>query len=103
LDQSHPLPTTKDFFCLFRKRFCVLFIIRGKTRVKENTYRWVSLCLFAEELKKTRSGGKKCHFLFVYYESIKQELNRKLTYECRWDERPKVKDEGSTRLTYTGL
>ena len=38
-----------------------------------------------------------------YYESIKQELNRKLTYECRWDERPKVKDEGSTRLTYTGL
>jgi hypothetical protein len=24
-------------------------------------------------------------------------------YECRWDERLKVKDEGSTSLTYTGL
>ncbi len=25
------------------------------------------------------------------------------TYECRCNERPKTKDEGSTRLSYTGL
>ena len=30
-------------------------------------------------------------------------INRKLIYECRCDERLKDKDEGSTRLTYTGL
>ena len=34
---------------------------------------------------------------------IKRELNRRLTYECRCDERLKVKSEGSARLTYTGL
>jgi hypothetical protein len=40
---------------------------------------------------------------FVYYESIKWDLNRRLIYECRCYERLKVKAEGSTRLTYTGL
>ena len=39
----------------------------------------------------------------VYYESIKRELQRRPIYECRCDERLKTKDEGSTRLTYTGL
>ena len=39
----------------------------------------------------------------VYYESIKQELNRRLIYECRCDERLKAKAKGSTRLGYTGL
>ena len=39
----------------------------------------------------------------VYYESIKRELNIRLIYECRCDERLKAKTEGSTRLTYTGL
>ena len=34
---------------------------------------------------------------------IKRELNRKLIYESRCDERLKGKAEGSTRLTYTGL
>ncbi len=34
---------------------------------------------------------------------IKRELTRRLVYECRFDERLKVKAEGSTRLTYTGL
>ncbi len=33
----------------------------------------------------------------------KRDLNRRLTYECRCDERLKSKDEGSTRLTYTGF
>jgi hypothetical protein len=39
----------------------------------------------------------------VYYQAIKRELNIRLTYECRCDERLKAKAEGSTRLTYTGL
>jgi hypothetical protein len=39
----------------------------------------------------------------IYYEEIKRELNRRLTYECRCDERQKAKAEGSTRLAYTGL
>ncbi len=39
----------------------------------------------------------------VYYESIKRELKRRLTYECRYDERLKTKSKGSTRLVYTGL
>ena len=30
----------------------------------------------------------------VYYESIKRELNRRLIYECRCDERLKAKAEG---------
>ena len=30
-------------------------------------------------------------------------MNRIFIYECRCDERLKDKDEGSTRLTYTGL
>jgi len=34
---------------------------------------------------------------------MKRDLNRKLIYECRCDERLKVKTEKSTRLTYTGL
>ena len=39
----------------------------------------------------------------AHYEKIKRELNRILIYECRCDARLKDKDEGSTRLTYTGL
>jgi hypothetical protein len=39
----------------------------------------------------------------VYYETIQQELNRRLIYKCRCDERLKSKPEGSTRLEYTGL
>jgi hypothetical protein len=42
-------------------------------------------------------------FLFVYYESIKRELKRRLIYEYRCDERLKTKTEESTRLTDTGL
>ncbi len=41
--------------------------------------------------------------IIVYHEVMKRELNRGPIYECRCDERLKVKDEGSTRLTYTGL
>ena len=34
---------------------------------------------------------------------IKRELNRRLTCECRCDERLKDTTEGSTHLVYTGL
>jgi hypothetical protein len=42
-------------------------------------------------------------FLFVYYETRKRELHKRLIHECRCDERLKPKAEGSTRLGYTGL
>ena len=38
---------------------------------------------------------------FVYYESIKQELNKRLIFESRCDARLKDKVEGCTRLAYT--
>ena len=34
---------------------------------------------------------------------IKGDLNRRLIYKCRCDERLKAKTEGSKRLAYTGL
>jgi hypothetical protein len=40
---------------------------------------------------------------FVYYETIKRELNKGLIHECRCDKRLKVKSEGSTLLTYNVL
>ena len=39
----------------------------------------------------------------VYYESIKRELQTRLIYEYRCDERLKTKTEESTRLGDTGL
>jgi hypothetical protein len=41
--------------------------------------------------------------LFVYYESIKRGIKRRLIYEYRYDERLKTKNEESTRLADTGL
>ena len=54
---------------------------------------------------KRRSSGLQeiLQFFFVYYETIKRELNNRLTYECRCDERLKAKAKRSTRLAYTGL
>jgi hypothetical protein len=50
-------------------------------------------------------AGKPTHTsrLVVYYEEIKGKVKRILIYECRCNERLKSKDEGSTRLVYTGL
>ena len=39
--------------------------------------------------------------MFVYYESMKRELNKRLIFDSRCDGRLKVKPEGCTRLTYT--
>jgi hypothetical protein len=41
--------------------------------------------------------------MFVYDESIKRGLKRRLIYEYRCDERLKTKNEESTRLSDTGL
>ncbi len=41
--------------------------------------------------------------LFRVYEEINQEVNRRPIYEYRCDVRLKDRDEGSARLTYTGL
>ncbi len=41
--------------------------------------------------------------LFVYYETIKRDLNQRLIFEYRCDENPKVNTERSTRLVYTVL
>jgi hypothetical protein len=40
---------------------------------------------------------------FVYYESIKRDLKRRLTYEYRCDERLKTQNEESIRLADTEL
>jgi hypothetical protein len=45
---------------------------------------------------------KTCPTYVVYYESIKQKLKTRPTYECRYDE-GLTKPEESTRLTYTWL
>ncbi len=62
----------------------------------------VSMCewprLLLREVK-TWVDGKS----FIIYESIKQDLKRRLIYEYRCDERLKTKTEESTRLTDTGL
>jgi hypothetical protein len=36
--------------------------------------------------------------LFVYFQVIKRELKIRPVYECRYDDRPKGKGFGSTRL-----
>jgi hypothetical protein len=47
--------------------------------------------------------GEETERLFEYYEEIKREIKRRPIYEFRYDERLKVKSEGSTHLVYTGL
>ena len=39
----------------------------------------------------------------VYHETIKRELNRRLIYECRCNERLKTKVEEFTRLEFIGF
>ncbi len=51
---------------------------------------------------KIRSQELRCvSRFFVYYESIKRELNKRLAFDSRCDARLKAKAEGCTRLTYT--
>ena len=44
--------------------------------------------------------GQNC---IVVYEEIKRELKVNHIYGCRCNERLEAKNEGPTRLTYTGL
>ncbi len=48
-------------------------------------------------LRKSDQGRS----IVVFYETIKGDLNKRLTYECRCDARLKAKAERSTRLAYT--
>ncbi len=59
------------------------------------------MCVYVSLRQNT--DEKKNLQVFVYYESIKWDLNIKLISECRCDERLKTKVEESTRLTHTGL
>ncbi len=54
-------------------------------------------------IKKGENQGGKCRqtSFFYYYEMIKRELNERLLYECRCDERLNSKPERSTCLSYT--
>ena len=61
-------------------------------------------CVQAELLDLENRGQFSDELVIVvYYETIKRELNKRLIYECRCDERLKDTGEGSTCLTYTGL
>jgi hypothetical protein len=53
--------------------------------------------------KKSKKEMSWCLQAFIYYESIKRRLKRRLIYEYRCDERLKTKNEESTRLSDTGL
>jgi hypothetical protein len=57
------------------------------------------MCVSWKGIPKEREVDR---MLLAYYESIKRDLQRRLIYECRCDERLKAKAEGSTRLAYTG-
>jgi hypothetical protein len=76
---------------------------RLKDRVEEST------CLTYTGLHdKTQSNPKPSPgptdpIGFVYHESIKRGLQRRLIYEYQCDERLKTKNEESTRLVDTGL
>ncbi len=62
--------------------------------------------LISGDRRTPHEGSGKVHCLnaeTVYHLSIERELNRGLIYECRCDERLKVKGERSKRLTCTGL
>ena len=58
------------------------------------------MCVSWKGIPKEREVDR---MLLAYYESIKRDLQRRLIYECRCDERLKAKAEGSTLLTYTWL
>ena len=88
----------------------ILFTVsrRDKVRSKYNTYiiQYMSTvynCCLLEEVKRELQSVWCGTRSFCFYESIKREVQRRPIYECRYDERLKNKDEGSTRLTYTGL
>jgi hypothetical protein len=87
-----------DYFRIKKKRRRSGRKSHGKTDEKKR----LSHVLFLRT-DKGRDKWEEYRSTLVYYESIKRDLNIRLIYECRCDERIKTKTEGSTRLTYTGL
>ncbi len=66
---------------------------------------WDELCKVMTHFLPVTSTGKRAHpgTSTPIRLNLKQEPNIRLIYECRCDERLKVKSEGSTPLTHTGL
>jgi hypothetical protein len=50
---------------------------------------------------KCECYGREKSIFVVYYESIKREVKRRLTYEYRCDKRLKTQNEESTRLSWS--
>jgi hypothetical protein len=71
---------------------CVVYHMFSEARAERSVFR-----------ARATPPWNQREWLEVYYEAIQRELNRRLIYECRCDERLKAKAEGSTRLAYTGL
>ncbi len=67
-----------------------------KTKVEESRHLTYSKISHTQNIHKNRRCTKL--HSFVYYESIKRTLKRRLIYEYRCDERLKTKNEESTRL-----
>jgi hypothetical protein len=93
---------TSRCFVRFKRRVCVFLFRERKCLGKSMMYRKTVISEIHEPIPSLAPSTPPLTFL-VCYETIKRELNRRLIYECRCDERLKAKAEGSTRLTYTGL
>jgi hypothetical protein len=59
--------------------------------------------VFPQSKRGSTRRGEETERLFEYYEEIKREIKRRPIHEFRYDEKLKVKSEGSTHLVYTGL
>ena len=68
---------------------------------------WVEITDTPPVYMRYRGGGERGGYdlksvrlfiLFVYYESIKRELNKRLIFDSRCDARLKGKPEGCTRV-----
>jgi hypothetical protein len=73
-------------------------------------YEWQRVCLWKHKKRRDPRGKNVTLKLwwarktkFVYYESRKRELKKRLKNGYRYDERLKTRSEESTYLTYTGL
>ena len=64
---------------------------------------WDSVEVLPQSKRGSTRRGEETERLFEYYEEIKREIKRRPIYEFRYDERLKVKSEGSTLLAFTGL
>jgi len=73
------------------------------TSYVSGTVQLTDACWCTHSLKNGAAKGGTALANYVYYESIKREVKRRLIYDYRCDERRKTKTEESTRLTDIGL